>query len=123
MNESLKLNKTNFVLQTCNIIALKLFLSHFFSSKELFKIPKKQQVEERKRIEKELGKDMYCTSSLICPTAFSLLNLTVCLMESDSFLFYLTGMPKDKDLEILEMIQDKSKQRGKSLSIIIMIGV
>lgn len=30
MNESLKLNKTNFVLQTCNIIALKLFLSHFF---------------------------------------------------------------------------------------------
>lgn len=123
MNESLKLNKTNFVLQTCNIIGLKLFLSHFFSSKELFKIPKKQQVEERKRIEKELGKDMYYTSSLICPTAFSLLNLTVCLMESDSFLFCLTGMPKDKDLEILEMIQDKSKQRGKNLSIIIMIGV
>lgn len=123
MNESLKLNKTNFVLQTCNIIALKLFLSHFFSSKELFKIPKKQQVEERKRIEKELGKDMYYTSSLICPTAFSLLNLTVCLMESDSYLFYLTGMPKDKDLEILEMIQDKSKQRGKNLPIIIMIGV
>lgn len=125
MNESLKLNKTNFVLQTCNIIALKLFLSHFFSSKELFKIPKKQQVEERKRIEKELGKNMYYTStcSLICPTAFSLLNLTVCLMESDSFLFYLTGMPKDKDLEILEMIQDKSKQRGKNLPIIIMIGV
>lgn len=83
MNESLKLNKTNFVLQTCNIIALKLFLSHFFSSKELFKIPKKQQVEERKRIEKELGKDMYYTSRLICPTAFSLLNLTVCLMESE----------------------------------------
>lgn len=44
-------------------------------------------------------------------------------MESDSFLFYLTGMPKDKDLEILEMIQDKSKQRGENSSIIIMIGV
>lgn len=78
-------------------------------------------MEERKRIEKELGKDMYYTSSLICPTPFSLLYryLTVCLMESDSFLFYLTGMPKDKDLEILEMIQDKSKQRGENLSIII----
>ncbi|XP_062602613.1 microtubule-associated protein futsch-like [Saccostrea cucullata] len=44
--------------------------------KELFKIPKKQQVEERKRIEKELG------------------------------------TTKDIDLEILEMIQDKSKQRA-----------
>lgn len=97
------------------------FINNFFSSKELFKIPKKQQVEERKRIEKELGKDMYYTSSLICPTPFSLLYryLTVCLMESDWFLFYLTGMPKDKDLEILEMIQDKSKQRGENLSIII----
>lgn len=96
------------------------FINNFFSSKELFKIPKKQQVEERKRIEKELGKDMYYTSSLICP-AFPLLYryLTVCLMESDLFLFYLTGMPKDKDLEILEMIQDKSKQRGENLSIII----
>lgn len=51
------------------------------------------------------------------------LYLTVCLMESDSFLSDLIGMPKDKDLEILEMIQDKSKQRGKNLSIIIMIGV
>lgn len=91
------------------------FINNFFSSKELFKIPKKQQVEERKRIEKELGKDMYYTSSLICP-AFPLLYryLTVCLMESDLFLFYLTGMPKDKDLEILEMIQDKSKQRGEN---------
>lgn len=49
--------------------------------------------------------------------------LTVCLMESDLFLSYLIGMPKDKDLEILEMIQDKSKQRGENLSIIIMIGV
>lgn len=47
------------------------------------------------------------------------LYLTVCLMESDLFLSYLIGMPKDKDLEILEMIQDKSKQRGENLSIII----
>lgn len=82
-------------------------------------------MEERKRIEKELGKDMYYISSLICPTAFPMLYLylTVCLMESDLFLSYLIGMPKDKDLEILEMIQDKSKQRGENLSIIIMIGV
>lgn len=68
---------------------------------------------------------MYYISSLIRPTAFPMLYLylTVCLMESDLFLSYLIGMPKDKDLEILEMIQDKSKQRGENLSIIIMIGV
>lgn len=30
--------------------------------------------------------------------------LIVCFMESDLFLFYLIGMFKDKDLEILEMI-------------------
>lgn len=57
------------------------------------------------------------------PNSFFFVIQVLDSMESDSFLFYLTGMPKDKDLEILEMIQDKSKQRGENLSIIIMIGV
>lgn len=70
VNEEVTEMKTDIELQAEELLFL------WRDLKELFKIPKKQQVEERKRIEKELG------------------------------------MPKDKDLEILEMIQDKSKQRA-----------